>query len=58
VVKKLNHHYKNYIENKKDGYYNTKVNINVVPDTATVNQVNMVVNVDKGEKNKIAKLIL
>jgi outer membrane protein insertion porin family len=43
---------KNYIENKykKDGYYNTKVNINVVPDTATVNQVNMVVNVDKGEK--------
>jgi outer membrane protein insertion porin family len=28
-----------------------KVNINVVPDTATVNQVNMVVNVDKGEKN-------
>jgi outer membrane protein insertion porin family len=32
---------KNYIENKykKDGYYNTKVNINVVPDTATVNQV-------------------
>jgi outer membrane protein insertion porin family len=46
---------KNYIENKykKDGYYNTKVNINVVPDTATVNQVNMVVNVDKGEKIKL-----
>jgi outer membrane protein insertion porin family len=36
----------------------TKVNINVVPDTATVNQVNMVVNVDKGEKIKIAELIL
>jgi outer membrane protein insertion porin family len=49
---------KNYIENKykKDGYYNTKVNINVVPDTATVNQVNMVVNVDKGEKIKIAEI--
>jgi outer membrane protein insertion porin family len=49
---------KNYIENKykKDGYYNTKVNINVVPDTATVNQVNMVVNIDKGEKIKIAEI--
>jgi outer membrane protein insertion porin family len=34
----------------------TKVNINVVPDTATVNQVNMVVNVDKGEKIKIAEI--
>ncbi|MEZ7497480.1 outer membrane protein assembly factor BamA [Flavobacterium sp. Arc3] len=49
---------KNYIENKykKDGYYNTKVNINVVQDTATVNQVNMVVNIDKGEKIKIAEI--
>ncbi|EIA09446.1 outer membrane protein assembly factor YaeT precursor [Flavobacterium frigoris PS1] len=49
---------KNYIENKykKDGYYNTKVNINVVKDTSTVNQVNMVVNVDKGEKIKIAAI--
>jgi outer membrane protein insertion porin family len=37
----------------------TTVNINVVPDTATVNQVNMVVNVDKGEKIKLLlKLIL
>lgn len=46
---------KNYIENKykKDGYYNTKVNINVIKDTSTVNQVNMVVNIDKGEKIKI-----
>jgi outer membrane protein insertion porin family len=49
---------KNYIENKykKDGYYNTKVNINVVPDTSTVNQVNMVINVDKGDKIKIAEI--
>lgn len=49
---------KNYIENKykKDGYYNTKVNINVIKDTSTVNQVNMVVNVDKGEKIKIAEI--
>jgi len=46
---------KNYIENKykKDGYYNTKVNINVIKDTSTVNQVNMVVNVDRGQKIKI-----
>lgn len=46
---------KNYIENKykKDGYYNTKVNINVIKDTSTVNQVNMVINVDKGQKIKI-----
>ncbi|RTY92970.1 outer membrane protein assembly factor BamA [Flavobacterium sp. RSP46] len=49
---------KNYIENKykKDGYYNTKVNINTAKDTATINQVNMVVNVDKGNKVKIQKI--
>src|SRR3970040_2141763 len=49
---------KNYIENKykKDGYYNTKVNINVIKDTSAVNQVNMVINVDKGEKIKIDEI--
>ncbi|RTY71445.1 outer membrane protein assembly factor BamA [Flavobacterium sp. GSP27] len=49
---------KNYIENKykKDGYYNTKVNINTAKDTATINQVNMVINVDKGNKVKIQKI--
>ena len=49
---------KNYIENKykKDGYFNTKVNINTVVDTATINQVNMVINVDKGTKIKIDKI--
>ncbi|MFQ3173838.1 MAG: outer membrane protein insertion porin family, partial [Flavobacterium sp.] len=31
-------------------------NINVVKDTSTVNQVNMVVNVDKGEKIKIDEI--
>jgi outer membrane protein insertion porin family len=48
---------KNYIENKykKDGYYNTKVNINIVKDTATINQVNMLVSIDKGDKVKIQK---
>lgn len=46
---------KNYIENKykKDGYYNTKVNINTVKDTATTNQVKMLVTIDKGDKVKI-----
>ena len=48
---------KNYIENKyrKDGYLNTKVAVNTVPvqDTTANNKVNMVVNVDKGERVKI-----
>ncbi|MFV8371031.1 BamA/OMP85 family outer membrane protein [Flavobacterium sp. LB2P74] len=49
---------KNYIENKykKDGYYNTKVNINTVKDTSTINSVNMLVNIDKGDKVKIQKI--
>lgn len=48
---------KNYIENKykKDGFYNTKVNINTVKDTSTVNSVNMLVTIDKGEKVKNSK---
>ena len=46
---------KNYIENKykKDGYYNTKVNIATVVDTTTINHVNMVVNIDRGRKVRI-----
>ncbi|SHF97011.1 Beta-barrel assembly machine subunit BamA [Flavobacterium fluvii] len=46
---------KNYIENKykKDGFFNTKVTINTVIDTAEVNMVNMVVKIDKGAKVKI-----
>ena len=49
---------KNYTENKykKEGYYNTKVNINIIKDTAQANQVNMVVNIDKGEKVKIKEI--
>ncbi|MDI5896791.1 outer membrane protein assembly factor BamA [Flavobacterium yafengii] len=49
---------KNYIENKykKDGFYNTKVNINTVKDTSTINSVNMLVSIDKGEKVKIQKI--
>src|SRR5690606_8196210 len=49
---------KNYIENKykKDGYFNTKVNINTVKDSVAANQVNMVVSVDKGDKIKISSI--
>jgi outer membrane protein insertion porin family len=49
---------KNYIEGKykKDGYYNAKVNINTTADTTATNLVNMLVNVDKGEKIKISKI--
>ena len=49
---------RNYIENKykKDGYFNTKVVITTIPDTTDGNQVKMLVNIDKGEKLKIAKI--
>ena len=49
---------RNYIENKykKDGFYNTKVNIRTVPDTTDGNQVKMIVNVDRGQKVKIATI--
>src|SRR3970040_15669 len=49
---------KNYIESKykKDGFFNTKVTINTVVDTAQVNQVNMVVKIDKGAKVKIKEI--
>ena len=47
---------RNYIENKykKDGYYNTKVAINVIPDS--LNTVKMVVNVDRGKKVRISDI--
>ena len=51
---------KNYIQNKykKDGYFNTKVAINTIPvkDTTGVSKVNMVVNVDRGEKVKVDEI--
>ena len=51
---------KNYIENKykKEGYFNSKVAVNTieVTDTTGSNKVNMVVNVDKGEKVKIDEI--
>ncbi|MCL9804823.1 outer membrane protein assembly factor BamA [Flavobacterium amniphilum] len=47
-----------YIENKykKEGFYNTKVNITTVEDTSAINHVNMIVNVDKGDRVKIRKI--
>ena len=49
---------KNYIENKykKDGFFNTKVNINTIVDTSSVNEVKMLVKVDKGDKVKISSI--
>ncbi|WP_396172897.1 outer membrane protein assembly factor [Flavobacterium sp.] len=51
---------KNYIENKykKDGFYNTKVVINTIPDTTANNEVKMVVNVDRGSKVKIKEIVI
>ncbi len=51
---------KYYIENKykKEGYFNTKVHITTIEDTATINHVNMLVNVDKGRKVRIKKIIV
>jgi len=50
---------KNYIENKykKDGFYNTKVVINTIPDTTSGNEVKMVVNIDKGSKVKVSEIV-
>lgn len=49
---------KNYIENKykKDGFYNTKVVINTIPDTTAGNEVKMLVNIDKGSKVKVSSI--
>ena len=52
---------RNYITNKyqEDGYLNTKVVINTVSAQDSLNQnlVNMVINVDKGEKVKVEDII-
>ncbi len=49
---------KNYIENKykKEGYFNTKVTINQTIDTTVINEVKMVVKIDKGDKIKISRI--
>ena len=49
---------KNYIINKfkKDGFLNTKVSVNVIPDTAEVNYSKMLIKVDIGDRVKIDKI--
>lgn len=49
---------KNYLENKykKDGFYNSKVTLRAVADT-TGNTVNLIVNIDKGDKIKIKQIV-
>jgi outer membrane protein insertion porin family len=49
---------KNYLENKykKDGFFNTKVNIRTIDSDSTKNHVNMLVNIDKGDKLKIRQI--
>ncbi|WP_224488803.1 outer membrane protein assembly factor BamA [Robertkochia flava] len=51
---------RNYLLNKykKEGYLNTKVNINTIQDTTQANGVKMVINVDKGEKVKIKDIAI
>ena len=46
---------KNYIENKfkKDGYLNTTVNLITSPDSIGSNKLNLIVDVNKGERIKI-----
>jgi outer membrane protein insertion porin family len=48
---------KNYIENKykKEGFYQTKVVINTIPDSLDT-EVKMVVNIDKGDKVKVKSI--
>ncbi len=49
---------KNYITNKykKEGFLDTKVNLNTIKDTVGANSYKMVVNIDKGSRIKIKKI--
>ena len=49
---------KNYITNKykKEGFLDTKVNLNTIKDTVGANSYKMVVNIDKGQRIKIKKI--
>jgi len=49
---------KNYFKKKfqEKGFLKTKVTINTRPDTSSVNTVNMLVHIDKGEKVKIKNI--
>ena len=49
---------KNYITKKykDEGFLNTKVTLNTRPDTTQVNVLNMVINVDRGERVKVKSI--
>ncbi|MFI2741103.1 outer membrane protein assembly factor BamA [Zhouia sp. PK063] len=49
---------KNFLVNKykKKGYYKVKVNIRTVEDTVAASAVKMLVNIDKGDKVKVADI--
>ncbi len=49
---------RNYIENKykKDGFYKAKAIVRTIPDTTAGNAVNMLINIDKGDKVKISRI--
>ena len=49
---------KNYIINKykKEGFLNTKVNLNTIQDSIGNNSLKMVVNIDKGQRIKIKSI--
>ena len=46
---------KNYILNKfkKEGYLNTKISIRNIEDSTQINTLNLLINIDKGERVKI-----
>ena len=49
---------KNYIVNKfkKEGFLNTKVNIRNIEDSTQINTLNLLINIDKGERVKISNI--
>ncbi len=49
---------RNYIENKyrKEGYFNAKSAINIIPDTTSGNEVKMRIAIDRGEKVKVSDI--
>ncbi len=49
---------RNYIENKyrKEGFYKAKAIVRTIPDTTAGNLVNMLINIDKGDKVKISSI--
>ena len=49
---------KNYLVNKykKEGFLNTKVTLRTIPDSTQINVLNLLVNIDRGERVKISSI--